>query len=125
MPKSAPKTTLRNKPAMSAALQKALSEAQNAPLSNNVWKASDEDNSIAGRVLSIGEQSGKFGLQMVVFLDTGEEGATRVFCNKVLAGEIQRHGIKVGDEIAIAYRGKVPSSKGNDAKMFAVAKVGA
>jgi hypothetical protein len=115
-------TASKTKPAMSAALQAALTEARNAPITSKVWKPTPENSEIFGRILSYGPQTGKYGLAHVLMLDT-PDGPQLVFCNIVLAGEIERHECKVGDDVAIVYRGETPSVKGHPTKLYSLAKV--
>jgi hypothetical protein len=104
--------------------KKLLQAAEDAKLSGGLWRPEVKGDTIAGEVLAMAEKKGKFGVQNLVTIDTGKSGVRAVYANIVMQRGLDEKAVKVGDRIAIQYRGTAPSGKGRPCKLFAVVKAG-
>lgn len=104
-----------------SALAALIKSAQSKEIGGGIWKPKKDGDSIGGEVVSLREEQGKWGAQTVVALLT-KDGAFSVYANASLERQLSDNKVKIGDRIAIAFRGKVKTRKGRPFGVYAVAK---
>ena len=83
-----------------------------------VWKPTEEEESIQGTLVDKGERGGKYNSTRYT-LET-EEGYVLVFGTTVLDNRMKL--VNVGDYIRIKFLGTETNKKGNDTKLFEIGK---
>lgn len=94
--------------------------AQDKPASGGMWKGLTAGDTICGELLSMKEEQGKFGPQIVLVVDT-PDGPRTVYTNESMKRGLDEEGAAKGDTVAITYRGNVATGRGRPFKLFAVA----
>lgn len=100
-----------------AALIKA---AQDKPSSGGSMKFQNEGDCIAGKILSMREEDGKYGKQTIIVLDT-PDGPRTVYANASMARGLEEGQAKVGSKVAVVFKGTMSTGKGRPFKLFSVA----
>ena len=102
----------------------ALKRALAKPLSGSFWQPKAEGDWIAGKVLSFRSIKSKWAKEgrpgMAIESD---EGVRMVGMNAMLSRLVEEEGVKKGDRILIAYRGRVKLSGNRTLHTFAIERV--
>jgi hypothetical protein len=102
---------------------KAIAKSRTASAGGKTWMPRIKGDAIGGKVLSVGEEQGKFGAQVTLLIDAGTAGVFKVYANAWMQHGIDRANIKAGDRIGITYQGDVPTGRGRPSRSFSVAKL--
>ena len=101
-------------------LKKLVKRADEKPNSGGSWKARVIGDAIAGEILSMKEEQGRYGPQTVLILDT-PDGPRTVFTNDSMKRGLEEERAKAGKDVAIVFKGEVPTGKGRPFKLYSVA----
>lgn len=102
--------------------EKLADKARQMSTQSGIWNAQVKGDEIAGEVMVLDEKETKYGMQKRVVLKTETKGLVTVFGSTILNRCLEENAVEVGDTIAIAYHGTVPSGKGRPARLFTLAK---
>ena len=102
------------------ALLKEVSEAQAV---GGFWRPSVEGDTIIGEVLSMREETGKYGKQLVVIIGN-RDGAQTLYANANMRTGLEYQGVQPGDRVAIQFKGTMSIGRGRPMKLFAVKRSG-
>lgn len=86
-----------------------------------IWKPAKEGDGISGTLVSLKEQQGKFGPQMVALIKTPAGDTRMVYANKSVAEGLEQSKAKVGMKVIIVFKGEVKTGKGKPFRTYAVA----
>jgi len=109
----------RTEPLVTGSDAALVAAAGKAQVSGSIWKPEVEGDTLVGDVLKIGKEKGRYGEQTVVVVLT-DGGAVTAYANAPMERGLEENQVKVGDRIAIQYKGSVRTGKGRPCRLFAV-----
>lgn len=97
-----------------------VKEASEAEVGGSIWKPKVEGDAIAGEVVALRDETGKYGRQTVASVLT-DNGAYTVYANASLERGLTQAKVKVGSKVAIVFKGRVKTGRGRPFNVFSVA----
>ena len=97
-----------------------VKEAASAEVGGSIWKPKVEGDAIAGEVVTLRDETGKYGRQTVLSVLT-DSGAYTVYANASLERGLVQGKVKTGSKIAVVFKGRVKTGRGRPFAIYSVA----